>query len=55
MYGYPPFDVDPKLYGFRARNTIYDKIIKGFDPTIKETSVCHNFYISVAQFYFYRN
>eukprot|EP01084_Bolivina_argentea_P028772 53437_1 len=39
IYGYPPFYVDPQLYGENERRAIYEKIIKGFEPKVKDTSI----------------
>jgi len=39
IYGYPPFYVDPQQYGQGERKAIYEKIIKGFTPKVKQTSV----------------
>mmetsp|Transcript_59084 Transcript_59084/g.94037 ORF Transcript_59084/g.94037 Transcript_59084/m.94037 type:complete len:566 (+) Transcript_59084:75-1772(+) len=38
IYGYPPFYVDPKQYGQHERRAIYDKICRGFEPVVKDTS-----------------
>lgn len=39
LFGYPPFYVDPEKYsGERERKEIYKKILKGFEPVIKDTS-----------------
>ena len=39
IYGYPPFYVDPSLCGLDERKAIYEKIVTGFEPKIKETSM----------------
>ena len=39
VFGYPPFYVDPKHYGNNERNAIYKKIIKGFTPEIRKTTI----------------
>ena len=38
IYGYPPFYVDPQQYGQNERKAIYEKIVRGFESKIKDTS-----------------
>lgn len=36
IFGYPPFYVDPSLYGRKENEQIYKKIKKGFKPIVKQ-------------------
>jgi len=36
IFGYPPFYVDPALYGRKENEQIYKKIKKGFKPVVKQ-------------------
>jgi len=36
IFGYPPFYVDPSLYGRKENEQIYKKIKKGFKPVVKQ-------------------
>lgn len=36
LFGYPPFYVDPALYGRKENDMIYKKIRRGFDPKVRK-------------------
>jgi calcium-dependent protein kinase len=37
IFGYPPFYVDPEIYGKKERRAIYAKIKRGFLPEVRDT------------------